>query len=114
MKIIYKTHFDAAHWLPKYVGNCHQLHGHTWKIVVILNFEYELPSSGMYVDFKDLKIFVNKIIDKLDHSCLNIEIQNPTAENIANWLFAEFRKVIKTVTQVQVWESENCGVEVGI
>ena len=34
LKIIRK--FSSAHRLPHYDGECHNLHGHTWKVVFLL------------------------------------------------------------------------------
>ena len=51
LKIIRK--FSSAHRLPHYNGECHNLHGHTWKVVFLL--EGEVKQDGMVADFKQLK-----------------------------------------------------------
>ena len=52
------VHFDAAHCLPEYPGKCSRLHGHNWKIEVLVTGS-RLNKQGMLVDFRDLKEAVN-------------------------------------------------------
>jgi len=109
------THFSAAHKLRDYQGECEALHGHNWKVVVTASGE-TLDHLGMLLDFKDLKRKINAIVQQLDHSYLNdippFDTRNPSSENIACYLFQELRKSINdeniSVSQVKVWESENC------
>ncbi len=30
--LILKFSFDAAHYLPNYIGKCRDMHGHTWAV----------------------------------------------------------------------------------
>ena len=53
-----------------------------------------------------------EFLEILDHKCLN-ELEyfqdiNPTAENIAKFIYQEFRKVIQplNIKKVRVWESD--------
>lgn len=44
----------------------------------------------MVIDFVILKKIVKeKIIEKFDHQCLNDFFENPTAENVAVWIWNE-------------------------
>lgn len=56
----------------------------------------ELNSLGMGIDFYELKSVLKKITDSLDHTCLNelpfFSETNPTAENIARFIFDEAKK----------------------
>ena len=77
--------FEASHHLPHYDGDCHKLHGHSYKLEVTLGGRVEEntnnPKCGMIMDFKDLKSLVNRVaINKYDHSYLNDFFPNPTAE----------------------------------
>lgn len=82
--------FDAAHQLTNYYGKCEQLHGHTYRLQVTL--EGEIQSNGMVIDFVVLKRMVNKhIVDKLDHTFLNEIIPNPSAENLAIWMWNQLK-----------------------
>lgn len=77
--------FEASHHLPHYVGACHNLHGHSYKLEVTVQGDIVTdksnPKCGMIIDFKDLKEIVKKVaVDKYDHSYLNDFFENPTAE----------------------------------
>lgn len=115
--IFIRRHFDAAHRLVNYDGECAKLHGHRW--VVDVEFiapdsalgknEYGLagtPVEGMIIDFKDLKASLDAILP--DHHYLNDLFEfNPTAENLAKWLSDLIEKPHRSVT---VWETPDCGV----
>ena len=110
-----KGEFSSAHYLRGYKGKCKNLHGHNWKVEIIIIAD-ELDEIGMVADFGFLKSKMNGILEITDHVCLNdleyFEEINPTSENIAKYLFDEYVKVIKPfkVKSVQVWESENSSV----
>ncbi len=115
MKII--TDFSAAHLLRGYPGVCSRLHGHNWKVEVIVRAK-ELDSIGMGLDFSDIKKATKELIKKLDHRNLNelvpFDTINPTAENVSAYLYAELSKTINT-TQIKVgaitlWETERACV----
>ncbi len=106
------TDFAAAHALRNYTGNCANLHGHTWKVEVIINSK-QLDKNGIAIDFRIIKNYTQDIISKIDHKYLN-EIKpfdkiNPTAENIAKYLYDKLSSLITTnnthVGSVSVWET---------
>ena len=68
MKRIGRTfYFDSAHNLPNYNGKCKNLHGHRWRLDVYVE-GVESKTTGMIVDFKDLKDIVNtNIIDAITY-----------------------------------------------
>lgn len=83
MKVCKIFTFDAAHKLPNYDGMCAQLHGHTYKLEVIVDGDVSVD-TGMVIDFSKLSWIVkSRIIDRLDHTYLNDFIENPTAEKLA-------------------------------
>ena len=44
--------------------------------------------AGMVVDFAKLKKGVeSEVIDKLDHTLLNNTVENPTCENLLEWIW---------------------------
>lgn len=110
-----KTSFSSAHSIPDYNGKCAQLHGHTWQVEVAVKGE-KLDQKGMLVDFKEIKAVLNKIIEDLDHQYLN-DLKpfkegriNPTAENLARYIYLHLKKVIENemnvkLVKVCVWES---------
>jgi len=72
-KIKVISNFSAAHSLREYKGKCESLHGHNWKVEVIISSR-ELDRAGMVIDFGELKIIVNRVLEKLDHKHLNWNI----------------------------------------
>lgn len=111
--------FEAAHRIVGYPGKCNRLHGHNWSIEVSV-VGNKLNELGMLVDFKELKQEVNKIMDRLDHQYLNElpifqENNNPTAENIAIYIYNELEnsslfEANSKVKTVKVWESQKSAV----
>ncbi|MDY0213164.1 MAG: 6-carboxytetrahydropterin synthase QueD [Desulfuromonadaceae bacterium] len=108
------THFAAAHNLINYAGDCENLHGHNWKVEVVVATE-TLNDAGLGLDFKILKARTNAILDNLDHKYLNdlepFKETSPSSENIARYLFEKlcesFADEDVVVESVNVWESDN-------
>ena len=110
-------YFDAAHYLRGYEGKCANLHGHSWKVKVILRGK-ETDKIGMLIDFVTVKAGLDSSINKYDHSCLNdiepFTTVNPTAELLAKSIFVELnRKINKKgeLESVTVYESPDCGAK---
>lgn len=100
--------FDAAHNLIHYKGKCEALHGHTYRLAVTL--EGQRDKEDMVLDFVELKKIVKEsVIDKLDHTYLNDTIEQPTAENIALWVWSQIEEKVKRpncrLKEVQIWET---------
>jgi 6-pyruvoyltetrahydropterin/6-carboxytetrahydropterin synthase len=86
--------FSAAHFLSRYNGKCEKLHGHNYRVRVWLHGE-NLNEGGMLVDFSILKKMLREVLAVLDHSNLNdLEVfkNDPSAEQIAKFIFDEFLK----------------------
>jgi 6-pyruvoyltetrahydropterin/6-carboxytetrahydropterin synthase len=105
-----KQHFDAAHYLRGYDGDCARLHGHRWEVELVLKYE-KLDDMGMAVDFKTIKQALRDILP--DHKCLNeVYTFNPTAEHLARYLYEELKLEFDCHLQkVNIWESPGCYVE---
>lgn len=107
MKIKLIRSFSAAHRLPNYQGPCHDLHGHTWKVVFVI--EGAVKPDGMVCDFKIIKKLLDENLP--DHQFLNDLVENPTAENLAQYLFDKISPVLATknltLKTIELWESEN-------
>ena len=121
--------FDAAHVLTNHAGQCKNLHGHTYRVIV----EVADASDGkdMVIDFKDLKQMICEVIlDRFDHafiynegSASECEIAaviakhgmksvglpfRSTAENLAKYFFTELMGRVNVVS-VKVYETpESC------
>ncbi|MBU3911344.1 MAG: 6-carboxytetrahydropterin synthase [Candidatus Omnitrophica bacterium] len=113
-EILIRSDFCGAHNLRGYRGRCEELHGHNWKIEA--RFEKErVDNIGIAADFKILKIRLKTILAKLDHAYLNklkaFKARNPSAENIAKYIYDKLVSSIKfkglSVKSVSVWESDN-------
>ena len=112
-QVVIRSHFDAAHFLRNYQGKCARLHGHRWDVEVCIEGQ-QLDELGMLVDFGQIKQGVNGILDRLDHELLNeigefAEKLNPTAENLAQFIYHEIKKTLgitpKRLAWVKVYES---------
>ncbi len=121
--------FDAAHVLTNHAGQCKNLHGHTYRIIV----EVEEGKEGhdMVIDFKDLKQVIREVIlDRFDHAFMFNEASpseceiaavitkhgmrsvglpfRSTAENLARFFFCELAGRL-SVSSVKVFETpESC------
>lgn len=111
-EISIKSQFCGAHFLKGYKGQCANLHGHNWEVEVFLRGP-GLNSLGMLVDYKRLKELLQEIFAEIDHQNLNsltdFKRQNPTAENIAKFVFNRlspgFRRTGCRLDRVRVSET---------
>jgi 6-pyruvoyltetrahydropterin/6-carboxytetrahydropterin synthase len=58
--------WEMSHRLPFHLGPCKNLHGHSYKMFVILTGEQD--KNSMVLDYYDIDSFVKPLLDKLDHS----------------------------------------------
>ena len=111
-----KAGFAAAHQLRLYDGKYENLHGHNWTAQVTVEAD-ELDPIGVGIDFVKLKAMVEKNLSELDYHNINevppFDEQNPSAENIARWLFLKLKVEVNTnltrVKRVEIFEMEGCG-----
>ena len=111
-----KTGFAAAHQLRLYDGKYENLHGHNWTAQVTVEAD-ELDPIGVGIDFVELKAIVKKYLSELDYHNINevspFDEQNPSAENIARWLFLKLKVEVNSnstrVKRVEICEMEGCG-----
>ena len=119
LKII--TEFSAAHNLRNFRGKCEALHGHNWKVEVVVSGN-GLDESGVVVDFAEIKAITGEIMSEIDHRYLNelpfFKEHNPSSENIARYIFERLQEKIEDdrvrVTRVTAWESQDaCATYLG-
>jgi 6-pyruvoyltetrahydropterin/6-carboxytetrahydropterin synthase len=107
--------FSAGHALRGYKGKCENVHGHNYKVRVTLAGK-ELDNVGLLYDFVHLKQVIQGVIRSLDHRFLNeyapFDTINPSAENIARYIYDETSKQMKTtpngagISSITVWETD--------
>lgn len=127
--------FDAAHQLIGHKGKCSNLHGHTYKLEVVLR---GVPSvadgesgEGFVIDFSDIKTIVKQtVVDRLDHAFLAMGNEpvletlkatgskvavlsfRTTAENMSAYIAYELIKASLPVYSVKLWETPTSWAEV--
>ena len=106
--------FASAHALRNYKGRCENIHGHNWKVQVVIEGE-KLDDTGLLVDFLDVKHLMSEIIDGIDHQFLNeippFDVINPSAENIAEFFCQKMTAGLASsvpvrIREVRVWETD--------
>jgi 6-pyruvoyltetrahydropterin/6-carboxytetrahydropterin synthase len=114
-ELLIEAEFSAAHKLREYHGACENLHGHNWRVELVVAGE-TLGPLGMLMDFRDLKGLLREVLGRYDHVFLNdlqdFQSQNPTTENLARLIFercAERFPEGVVVRSVAVWESAKAG-----
>jgi 6-pyruvoyltetrahydropterin/6-carboxytetrahydropterin synthase len=109
MRLCREFYFDAAHYLPDYKGKCEKLHGHTYKLEIVI--EGEIKKDGMIIDFTKIKEIVEEnVLEKLDHEQLNDMFECPTAEHIINWIATQLEKKLP-LSSIKLWEGQGKWVE---
>ena len=107
-KITVENTFDAAHCIRGYTGSCERLHGHTYRVRACFKYE-SLDQAGMAIDFRVAKAALNSALDYMDHRYINelpeFSAQNPTAENVAKFIFDRIKTLEGGIYSVSVWET---------
>ncbi|TIN77503.1 6-carboxytetrahydropterin synthase QueD [Mesorhizobium sp.] len=114
MKITQAFTFEAAHRLPHVplTHRCHRMHGHSYRIELRLEGPVD-AHTGFVVDFFDVEAAFSPLLLQLDHYCLNeVEgLENPTAENIAMWIWNRIKPALPQTSAVVVYETPDCWAE---
>jgi len=106
--------FAAGHALRNYKGKCENVHGHNYRIQVVVRGE-TLDQTGMLADFVELKRLLRAVCEPMDHVFLN-DMQpftevNPSAENMARYICERLQSELVQenpveVAEVKVWETD--------
>jgi 6-pyruvoyltetrahydropterin/6-carboxytetrahydropterin synthase len=125
MKIEKKYHFYAAHRNKEAGKKCGRIHGHTYHVTCIFDFEYR---DSICMLFSDIDAIVEPIIKAYDHHlilCSNdslcdilnkadepfIELPFPTsAENMACHLFNRIKDAGMNIVRVELAETQTSKV----
>jgi 6-pyruvoyltetrahydropterin/6-carboxytetrahydropterin synthase len=110
MRLDVEFYFAAAHRLPRYEGPCFRMHGHNYKFFIGLEGDVD-PATGMIADFGVIKQVVGeKVLARADHQTLNDFLENPTAENIARWIWEVLVADLPGLVEVRLYEIPDCCV----
>jgi len=108
------THFLADHQIRIPNGFLEPIHGHEWKIEAVFRGP-KLDEVGILVDFTLIEKSLKEIIAPFENSIMNnvpaLEGQNPTAENIARYIFIQLQKNLEnnvSLAAVYVMEAPGC------
>jgi 6-pyruvoyltetrahydropterin/6-carboxytetrahydropterin synthase len=104
MRLDVEFYFAAAHRLPRYEGPCFRMHGHNYKFFVTVEGDVD-PATGMIADFGVIKSVVGEeVLARVDHRNLNDILENPTAENIARWIWEALKPRMADLVEVRLFE----------
>ena len=122
MKIAKTYHFYAGHRNKKAGKKCGRLHGHTYNVKCI--FEFNKMKDGVTMLFSDIDLLVEPIIKQYDHYFLLYEkdplcdgfdlVNEPyvklpfetSAENMAIWIYNEIKRDLPIV-EIQLAETQS-------
>ena len=112
MEIFKSFQIEAAHRLPNVPANhkCSRLHGHSFKITLCFKGDVD-ERMGWVMDFGEIKTLFEPLYQQLDHHYLNdIEgLENPTSENLAKWIWKEFKPKAPLLARITVHETCTSG-----
>jgi len=100
MKLGIVEYIDCAHFLPEH-PKCGSLHGHTYKVEMVIEGE---SRGGMILDFSDFKKAVRTVLAKYDHRSWNEFLTYPSVENICELLHREMKTALPFAFTLRVWE----------
>jgi len=102
MRLGIVEYMDAAHMLPGH-SKCSVLHGHTYKIELVIEGE---PEGGILLDFGEMKKILREVLIRYDHRLLNDLIDYPSVENLCLHLKKELEPKLRFRFTLRVWEGE--------
>ena len=110
---IFKTFtLESAHRLPNVPDGhkCARVHGHSFRIELHVSGPVD-EHLGWVMDFADLKRAFAPLFERLDHRYLHDvpELENPTSENLARWIWRELRPTLPALSRVVVHETCTSG-----
>jgi len=105
--------FAAGHALRGYKGKCENVHGHNYKVQLVVAGE-QLDATGLLMDFVEVKKNIKELVERLDHRFLNdvspFDKLNPSAENIAKYFSDELEPFVLNrglrLHAVTIWETD--------
>jgi 6-pyruvoyltetrahydropterin/6-carboxytetrahydropterin synthase len=109
MRLGVTDYIDCAHLLPGH-PKCGQLHGHTYRVEVVVEGALD---DGMVLDFADLKARVRVVLARYDHRNWNDFLERPTVENVCERLATEIGETLALPFSLRVYEGHGKWAETG-
>ena len=109
MDLIVDFRFCAAHRLPLHPGRCQRLHGHSYRMQVVVSGNPD-GRTGMVVDFYEVEAAVGPVVKALDGTCLNDVLLTPTAEAISVYLWRRIAPDLAGLSELRLFETDDCQV----
>ncbi len=108
IRLVREFTFEAAHRLPNAPPGhkCGRLHGHSFRVELVCEGPVD-AEAGWLIDFGEIKRVFGPCLEQLDHRYLNEVdgLDNPTAENLARWIWLQVKPALPLLTQVNVHET---------
>ena len=102
-----QDYFSSAHYLRNYKGSCENLHGHNWKVELLVEGS-QLNNLDILIDFKTLKSILKETLNELDHKLLNeipyFKNVNPSSERLAEYIFKKIKNKLSQYSNIKVKE----------
>jgi 6-pyruvoyltetrahydropterin/6-carboxytetrahydropterin synthase len=93
-EVLVEAPFSAAHHLEDYEGRCASVHGHRWKVRLIVRGE-RTDAEGKLLPAGDLRRLLESLLQRFSGADLNRDPifagDNPSAENLASWIHRALR-----------------------
>jgi 6-pyruvoyltetrahydropterin/6-carboxytetrahydropterin synthase len=87
------------------------MHGHSYRVEIMVQGEIDYDYEWV-VDFSRLDEVWKPIALRIDHQILNDVLPNPTAENLARWIWDQAEILLgRMLYRVTVWETEDARCE---
>lgn len=100
--------FEAAHALPTFPDGhkCRRLHGHSFRVDVLVEGQVD-EAAGYLIDYGAIGEACEPVRRRLDHYYLNevAGLENPTAENLARWIWNALKPSLPLLARVIVHET---------
>ncbi len=112
MQIYKRFTIEAAHRLINLPDDhkCSRLHGHSFSVEIHVKGDVD-ETTGWVMDFAEISSIFKPIFEQLDHRYLNdIDgLENPTSENLAQWIYRKLKKVLPLLDSIVVQETCTAG-----
>ncbi len=114
-EVIVAAEFSSAHALRHYHGVTEPLHGHNFRVEVVVQGKRLRNKVKYLTDFVALEHALQAIVKPMDHVNLNecppFDHENPSAENLAYYVAKKLKQSWHAagarIASVTVWETAN-------